>query len=149
MQVPEGYYAILFEDPASGAVGVRFPEHPGVITYGQDDDDAEEMACETLGAALETDFDRGLVLPPSQEPTTKQGERVVFVPLEPDIRMAYLLRGWREEAGVTQKDMAQRMGISTQAYRRMERPGRSNLTVSTLNRVARALGRRLVLELRG
>ena len=148
MQVPEGYHAVLFEEPESEVVGVHFPEHPGVITFGESWEEAEEMAHEALCAALETDFDRGLVLPPSHKPTAGPGERIVFVPIEPEIRMAYLLRQWREEAGVTQTDMAQKMGITYQAYQRMERPGRSNLTINTLNRVARALGRHLVVELR-
>ena len=113
MHVPDGYFAILFEEPDSGTVGVRFPEHPGVVTYGHDWSEAEEMAQEALSAALETDFDRGLVLPASDRPAAEPGERVVFVPIEPEIRTAYLLRSWREEAGFTQKEMAEKMGISS------------------------------------
>lgn len=66
----------------------------------------------------------------------------------PNVRMAYLLRSWREEAGLTQRQMAHRLGASYQAYQRMERPGRSNLTVQTLDRVARALHRELHIDLR-
>ncbi|MBM4356115.1 MAG: helix-turn-helix transcriptional regulator [Deltaproteobacteria bacterium] len=58
--------------------------------------------------------------------------------------MAYVLRDWREDAGLTQQEVAARLGVSYQAYQRMERPGRSNLTVATLDRIARALQRELV-----
>jgi antitoxin HicB len=147
MRVPEGYYAILFDEPESGAIGVRFPEHPGVITYGKDPDKAEEAAREALCAALESDFGRGFNLPPARKHKAGKGERIVFIRLPPEVRTAYLLRAWREDAQLTQMAMAQRLGISYQSYQRMERPGRSNLTVATLEKIAECLGRRLVLDL--
>jgi DNA-binding XRE family transcriptional regulator/predicted RNase H-like HicB family nuclease len=146
MQVPEGYYAILFNDPGSGTVGVRFPEHPGVITYGGDFETAKAAAREALNAALESDFDRSFKLPPLKKHRAGKGEKVVFISLDPEIRTAYLLRTWREEVRLTQQAMAQRLGISYQAYQRMERPGRSNLTVATLEKIAACLGRRLVVD---
>lgn len=144
-----GYFAILHKDKKSGAIGVRFPDHPNIITYGRDREEAIEMAEEALNATLETEFDRHLSLPaPSKRPNVKKGEKAIFVPLTPEVRMAFLLRAWREEAGLTQGELAKRLGISVQAYQRMERPGRSNLTVDTLNRIAQALGRQLVVEAR-
>ncbi len=148
MKVPEGYYAILFHEPESDTVGVRFPAHSGIITYGRGWEEATEMAREALSAALEAEFERGASLPPARRPKAKRGERLVFVRLDPEVRTAYLLRSWREEAGLTQKEMARRMDITYQAYQRMERPGRSNLTVATLEKVAEALDRKLVLDLR-
>ena len=50
------------------------------------------------------------------------------------------------EAQLQLMQMAKRLGISTQAYQRMERPGRSNLTVATLDRVASAIGKKLLIE---
>ena len=77
----------------------------------------------------------------------KAGQKVVFILLEAEVRTAYMLRDWREQAALTQKELAKRLNISYQAYQRMERPGRSNLTVNTLDRVAEALHRELVIEL--
>ena len=148
MTIPEGYFAVLKKDKTSGAVGVRFMEHPGVITYGDDFEHAEEMAKEALGAALEADFERGVKLPPAKRPKLARGEMAVFVRLDPDIWVAYLLRYWRERSGMTQKQLAARLGISYQAYQRMERPGRSNVTVQTLERIAEALGGQLIVDLR-
>ena len=48
----------------------------------------------------------------------------------------------------TQKQLAAKLGISYQAYQRMERPGRSNVTVHTLERIAEALGSELILDMR-
>lgn len=148
MAVPEGYFAVFYKDKDSGTIGVKFPEHPGVITYGRDYDEAMEMAREALSAALETDFERGVELPTAKRPKLKRGEKALFVRLDPDIWMAYLLRYWRERSGMTQKQLAAKLGISYQAYQRMERPGKSNVTVQTLERIADALGGELILEMR-
>lgn len=148
MRIPEGYYAVLFPEWKSETIGVKFPEHPGIVTYGHDMKEAEKNACEALNVALESDFDRRVPLPSSHKPKIKSRERIIFVSIEPAIRMAYLLRAWREKAGFTQKQMAERLQISFQAYQRMERPGRSNLTVATLERIARALDAKLILDLR-
>lgn len=147
-EIPQGYFAIIFFEKKSKTYGARFPDHPGIVTFGSTFEEAVDMAQEALAAALESDFDREQPLPPSHKPRVKEGAKGVFIPLEPEIRMAYLLRRWREEAGLSQKQLAQRLGISFQAYQRMERPGRSNLTVSTLQRIAQALKKELILEIR-
>ena len=144
-----GYYAILYKDPEDGTTNVEFPDHPNIVTYGLDRDHAVEMAEEALNATLESEVERGLPLPaPSKKPRAGRGREVIFVPLHPEVRTAFLLRSWREQAGLSQRQVARRLGISTQAYQRMERPGRSNLTVATLDRIASALGRRLVIDAR-
>ncbi len=146
--VPEGYWALLYELPEGTGVGARFVEHPNVTTYGADWDCARVAAQEALAAALEVDFEQGFRLPAATRPEASKGERVVFVPLEPDVRVAYVLRDLREQEGLTQKQVAERLGIAYQSYQRMERPGRSNLSLATLARVARAMHRELVIELR-
>jgi predicted RNase H-like HicB family nuclease/DNA-binding XRE family transcriptional regulator len=149
MKPIEGYYAILYSDKSSGKIGVRFDEHPGVITYGKDPDDALRKAREALSAALEVDFERGLSLPaPVRPKKLKRGETSAFVRLNPDVWVAYLIRSWREAAGLSQKELAAKLGVSYQSYQRMERPGRSNLTVETLERIAEALYSQLILEIR-
>ncbi len=143
----EGYWAILSVDPEDGTQVVEFPDHPTVLTYGRDREHAIEMGIEALNAALESDYDRHVPLPtPSQKPRVKKGREAVFIPLDADVRTAFLVRGWREASGLSQSQMAKRMGISTPAYQRMERPGRSNLTVATLDRIARAAGKHLILH---
>lgn len=142
-----GYWAILYRDPEDRTLVVEFPDHPTVLTYGNDREHAIEMAKEALNAALESDYDRHVPLPkPSGKPKAKKGQEAVFIALDPEVRTAFLVRGWREESGLSQSQMAKRMGISTQAYQRMERPGRSNLTVATLDRIAQAIGKHLVLQ---
>ncbi len=148
MKVCNGYYAVLFREPRSQTVGVRFPDLPSVITYGRTWEEAEEHAREALSAALESDFERGATLPKPSKPKVKRGGRVVFIPVDAEVRTAYLLRSWREDAGLTQKQIAEQLGVSYQAYQRMERPGRANLTVRTLKRIAKIFRRELMLDFR-
>jgi transcriptional regulator with XRE-family HTH domain len=56
------------------------------------------------------------------------------------------LRWARHRAGLSQAQLAKRAGVSQQQIAKLERPG-SNPTIETLDRVARALGMRLAVEL--
>jgi antitoxin HicB len=145
----EGYFAVLKKDRKSGAFLVSFPDHPHINTFGTTRDHAIEMAEDALNETLIVEFERGVVVSEeSKRPRKPAGMAVVFVPLRPAVRMAFLLRKWRKDAGLSQARMARTMGISYQSYQRMERPGRANLTVTMLDRVARALGKRAVVDMK-
>lgn len=53
----------------------------------------------------------------------------------------------RKRAGISQAELAKRMGVSQQQVQRLEDPEKSNPTVATLRGVAGALGCRLRLRL--
>lgn len=59
---------------------------------------------------------------------------------------ATLVRRARTEAGLTQSQLARRLGLTQAALARLEKAG-ANPTVATLDRVLRATGRRLDLRL--
>jgi transcriptional regulator with XRE-family HTH domain len=59
---------------------------------------------------------------------------------------AALIRRARVDAGLTQQQLAGRLGVSQAALARLERTG-TNPTVATLDRVLRATGRRLDMRL--
>jgi DNA-binding XRE family transcriptional regulator len=65
-------------------------------------------------------------------------------PWEP-LRPGYVLRAAREQAGLTQEELADRLGVSQQAVARAERC-ESNPTVSLMQRWARACGAELEVE---
>jgi len=50
-----------------------------------------------------------------------------------------LIRAWREHLGLSQQEVAQKMGISQSAYSQMEK-AEANLRQTTVNKIARALG---------
>ena len=66
--------------------------------------------------------------------------------LEENLDASELARGLyrcRVEAGLTQSELARRLGTSTSVVCRLEKPGYEGHTLSTLRRVAAALGRRV------
>src|SRR3954453_18938049 len=59
---------------------------------------------------------------------------------------ATLIRRARDEAGLTQAQLAGRLGVTQAALARLESP-HANPTIATLERVLRATGRRLDMRL--
>jgi DNA-binding XRE family transcriptional regulator len=64
-----------------------------------------------------------------------------------DVAIPVMLKQLRENSKLTQSDVARVLGISYQAYQRLEKPGKSNPTVKTLERLARVFHKNLHLEL--
>ena len=64
-----------------------------------------------------------------------------------DFRIGVLLRQAREEAGLTQDEVAERLRTKKSAISRIENHA-GDIRLSTLERYAKALGRNLSLELR-
>ncbi len=62
--------------------------------------------------------------------------------------LAYRILELRERLGLTQKQMASRMGTSQQAVARLESGRYEGFTIKTLEKVANALGAELVIDLR-
>ena len=56
------------------------------------------------------------------------------------------IRDLRESAGLTQKQLAHRMGVSQQVIARLESGEADNPTVGTLERIAKATGHRLHVQ---
>jgi antitoxin HicB len=121
-----------------GLLGVEFPDLPNVITVGRTRGEAIAKAGEALNAALASDVARGFALP---RPSHKKGRGLVPIEVEAHIVVANELRLLRGER--SQSEIAALLGLSYQAYQRLENPTKSNPTIKTLERVAKALGKRL------
>ena len=78
--------------------------------------------------------------PDLAEAPPKQGGYVAFLPSQ---LVPVRLKLARSQAKLRQADMADRLGITQQAYAKLERPG-ANPTLQTLIQLERVLGRELV-----
>jgi len=67
--------------------------------------------------------------------------------LDPEFELLESMLKAREKAGISQSELARRMGIKQPALSRLERGGISKASVETLKKIAKALGARLVLKL--
>ena len=117
----------------------QFPDMPNVVTCGFTHEHALEMAKEALEGCLECDISRGMPIP---SPAYKKGYPVSVAS---HIALSLRLRELRGEQ--SQTDIAQKLGLSYQAYQRLENPRKANPTVKTLEKIARVYGRELSIAL--
>jgi antitoxin HicB len=122
---------------------VEFPNLPGCLTEGESLDDAKVNAREALTGYLASIFEREHRIP---DPSHIKGRNVHYIEPEPEVSVPILLRKFREKKKFTQGDIAKVLGISYQAYQRLEKPGKSNPTLKTLERLAKVFNKDLRLE---
>ena len=135
------YTAIIKK--SNGAYLVEFPDIPSINTYGETIENALKNAKEALNGCLESDFERGFQLPKSSKKETKS---TYSIEVEPHIALAYQLRKIRN--GLSQSEIAKKLGISYQAYQKLENPRKCNPTVKTLEKISEVFGKNLVISLK-
>ena len=122
-----------------GMLIVQFPDMPNIQTFGYTKDEALAMAKEALEGCLEVEISHGNEIPP---PSYKKGYPV---PVASHIALSLRLRELRGRQ--SQTNIAQKLGLSYQAYQRLENPRKANPTVKTLEKIANVYGRRLSISL--
>ena len=117
----------------------QFPDMSNIQTFGYTEEEALAMAKEALDGCLESDISRGNEIPP---PAYSGGHPV---PVASHIALSLRLRELR--GSQSQTDIAKKLGLSYQAYQRLENPRKANPTVKTLEKIARVYGRELSISL--
>jgi antitoxin HicB len=117
----------------------QFPDMTNIVTCGFSHEEALAMAKEALDGCLEADISRGLPILP---PAFNGGYPVTVAP---HIVLSLRLRELRGER--SQTDVARKLGLSYQAYQRLENPRKANPTVKTLERIARVYDRELSITM--
>jgi antitoxin HicB len=135
------YYAKIAKE--DGSYLVSFPEFPNVNTYGDTLEEALKNAEEALNGAFESDFERGYKLPESVE---HQGKCYHMVKVFPHLEVAFKLRALRKNE--SQIEIAKKLGISYQAYQKLENPRRCNPTIKTLEKLSSIFGKELQVSFR-
>lgn len=137
------YPAKIRHIAADKAYLVEFPDLPGCLTEGDTLDAAKQNAKEALTGYLSSIFERNLKIP---DPSALKGKNIYEIEPEPEVAVPILLKRLRETRKLTQGDIAKVLGISYQAYQRLEKPGKSNPTIKTLERIAKVYNKDLRLE---
>jgi antitoxin HicB len=118
----------------------RFPDMPNVVTCGFSLEESLAMAKEALDGVLAAEVARGNPVPlPSF-----QGGHPVSVAGR--IAVAMQLRELRGDK--SQTEIARKLGLTYQAYQRLENPQRANPTIKTLERITGAFGKELSVTIR-
>lgn len=131
------YPAIIEQDVDGKSYNVQFPDLKGCLTYGATLEEAKENAQEALSVYLESLDSRSKDIPCASDIS---GDTVYYI--SPDIRIAFAIeiKKIREEEGLTQKDVAAKLGIGWASYQRIENPRRTNPTLTTIHRLEKVFG---------
>jgi DNA-binding XRE family transcriptional regulator len=114
------------------------------LTFEASRDRALVSAQEALIGCLSEDLDRGLDLPtPSLDRLNPQS---VLIPIPLRLSVALLLKRFRREKDWTTRDVAKRLGVTRQAYEKLER-GLGNPSVGTMERTLAIFGKRADLAI--
>jgi antitoxin HicB len=118
----------------------QFPDMPNVVTCGFSREEAPAMAKEALDGVLAAEIARGRSVP---TPSFRSGHPVSVAS---HIAVALQLRVLRGDK--SQTEIASNLGLSDQAYQRLENPQRANPTLKTLERIVGAFGKELYVTIR-
>lgn len=132
------YYPAHIWKEENGSWSVEFPDLPGCFSSGQSLSDARENAEQALSVYLESLDSRSIKIP---EPSTASGVDTYLVAVSIPVSFAITLKQEREKLGLTQKDVAEKMGVAWSAYQRIENPRKTNPTLSTIAKLEKVFGR--------
>lgn len=115
---------------------VEFPRLAGCLTEGKTLESALKNAKEALHGWLAARVDRDFKIPHQG----KFGKGSSY-PVEVDIQISFAirLRELRRKRGLTQSQIARKLGITQQAYAKLEAPLRTNPSLSTVRRLSDVL----------
>lgn len=119
-----------------------FVDAPGCATFASSRAKALAAAKEAVEGWLEAHLLEGRA--PAKPVGVMPGTELIEI--NPQLAVAVTLRWARQDAGLTQAQLASRLGVSQQQIAKLERPG-ANPSIATLRKVADALGVRVHLEL--
>lgn len=114
------------------------PPWDNVLTYGADREDAVRQAQDALSGVLAALLDRGDSIPEVLK-RLPVGDDIIWIAPDLQVVVPLWIRQAREAAGLTQGELATRLGVTYQAIQKWERSG-ANPTIGTLQRVADAMG---------
>jgi len=108
-------YPVTLKPYASGQVGARFVDVPEAITAGASEAAALAAAEDALIVALSGYVDAGRALPRASKAAA--GQAVVALPAR--IALKFAIHGAMRQAGMTQAQLAARLGIDARQVRRI------------------------------
>ena len=129
------YYTKLTKQ-SEGFYLAEFPELEGCLTEGSSKAKALANAKEALEGWLASHCDRNLLIP---EPKARKSS--IYYPVTVGVRVSFpiMLRKARKKKKLSQRQMAERLSVSQQAYAKLETPLKSNPALATVQKLSEAL----------
>jgi len=135
------YPGIIHDD--SDGFWIDFPDLKGCVTQGDTMEELMAMAEDALSLYLEDYIESEKELPAS---SSLQGENIVYVEPYPEIAIPLTIKELRKQQKLSQTEIAERIGVKYQTYQQIENINKFNATVKTLDKIARAFGKRLKID---
>lgn len=123
----------------------EFRDAPGCQTFADSEDELRTSAKEALEGWLEAHLVSGQVPNRPRKGREVRRRREMAVRVRPGLAAAVQLRWARVDAHLSQKELAEKVGISQQQIAKLENPD-ENPTLATLEKVFEALGVEMDLE---
>lgn len=124
---------------------LQFIVFPSAATEGKTKEEMMENARDVLSLVIGSRIDDNKDIP---EPSKiKCPINVIYVKPYPDVALPIEFRRIRRRLDLTQTDVALRMKVKFQQYQKLESARKFNPTIKTLKKVAKALGKEIVIEL--
>ena len=136
-----GYYARITKQ--RGGYLVEFPDLRGCLTEGKTIREALDHGREALSGWLFVAIRKGDEIPPGR---VRRARGYHLIVPDVDVAIPLAILSARKRRGLTQAQVADTLGMSQQAYRKFEMPGKSNPTLRSLRRLSEVLGLELSLR---
>lgn len=133
-------YPVELERLDNGAVLATFPDVPGAMTQGDDEELALHWAQDALLVTLAGYMELGRDIPP---PSPADGRELIPVPPMPAMKLA-IYQAMREQR-LTRVALAERLGVDEKMVRRLLDLDHAS-KLSQLEAALRALGRRVLID---
>jgi predicted RNase H-like HicB family nuclease/DNA-binding XRE family transcriptional regulator len=118
----------------------EFPDAPGCQTFADSLAELRESAQEALEGWLEAHLAGGDAPPrPQLRFEAPEGRQLLNVSIGPSLSAALAIRWARQDLGLSQAQLAARLGVTQQQIAKLENPD-ENPTLATVERAAKALG---------
>jgi antitoxin HicB len=137
-------YPLRVQKAEEGGFWAEFPDLPGCITEGDTIEETLHNAREALNVWITSRFERGFKVPAA---STIKGKNIYRIEPSPEVCVPLLLRKVRTESRLSQSVVAKKLNITYQTYQSWESPKTANPTVKQLDKVAKAIGKKLIVEI--
>ena len=135
------YPAIIKYDNKDKVFYADFPDLRNCHTYGRTLENTKEMAKEVLTAYLEALDLRKMNIP---EASKINKENIYYIEPETTVAFAIWLKKHRKAEGLTQADIARKLGVKYQTYQKFENPSKTNPRLKTIIKLQKIFNQKLV-----
>ena len=120
---------------------VDFYDLKGCCTFGETLEEALKYAKEALTGWLTVSLEKDKSIP---QPSKKSGKDDYYISPDLNVAFAIKLKEERSRKNLSQRQIADKLGISYQAYQKFENPNKANVTIKTIMKLEKVLDKKFV-----